>query len=158
LKNYYPIALRLEGAPALVVGGGKVAERKAASLRAAGARIRIVSPKLTGGLNRLVKKGEIDWTARGVRQADIAGASIIISATDDEAVNRSVSRWARERGIPVNVVDAPALSAFISPAVFRKAGSIITVYTDGKDPVLSRDLKNFIRKRWDDFLYYRNRP
>jgi len=156
LRKYHPVALRLTGELALVVGGGKVAERKARSLRAAGARIRVVSPSATAGLKRLFKGGRIKWTARAVKARDLAGASIVISATDDEAVNKSVSTWARKRRIPVNVVDAPALSTFISPAVFRKDRSIITVYTDGKDPVLSRDLKNFIRKNWDAFISYRN--
>ena len=59
--------------------------------------------------------------------------------------------------LKVNVVDNPSLSSFISPAVFRAGGAVVAVYTHGRDPVLSRDIKNFLKEQWDVFLSYRNR-
>lgn len=155
--SYYPIALRLKGRRVLIVGGGKVAERKVKKLLEIGARVRIVSPCLTVGLRKLLKDKKINWLNRAARSLDARGMDIVIAATEESAVNRDVSRWAKERGALVNVVDQPSLSSFISPAILRRRKAIIAVYTDGKDPVLSRDLKNFLKEHWDEFMSYRHR-
>ncbi len=156
-KAYYPIALNLRGKLALVAGGGIVAERKVKALIDSGARVHVISPRLTVLLKKLANKGEVRLTKRPIRRADLTGAHIIIAATSDEKVNKSVSLWASKRKILVNVVDQPKLSTFISPAVFMSGKATIAVYTDGKDPVLSRDLKNFLKENWDAFLSYRGR-
>ncbi len=156
-ETYYPIALKLKGRTALVIGGGQVAERKVKSLLEFGARIRVISPDLTQSLHKLFRSGRIKWVGRAVRPLDIKGADIVIAATSKTSVNNNVNRWAKEAGILVNIVDKPALSSFISPAVFRASKAVVAIYTHGLDPVLSRDLKNFLKERWDVFLSYRNR-
>lgn len=154
---YYPIALKLKGRTALVVGGGEVAERKVKTLLQFGARVRVVSPDLTPVLRRLFKFRRVIWLNRVVRPSDVNAADIIIAATSDAAVNKKISRWARGKGILVNVVDRAKLSSFISPAILRASKAVVAVYTHGRDPGLSRDLKNFLKEHWDVFLSYRNR-
>lgn len=156
-KTHYPLAINLEGRLAVVAGGGKVAERKIKKLLEAKARIRVVSPNITPGLKRLASRSKIVWVPGFVRNGDLRFASIVIAATSDHSVNKSVSEWARQQNIWVNVVDKPDLSDFISPAIFRKQNAIVAVYTNGRDPVLSRDLKNFLKEHWDVFLSYRHR-
>ena len=155
--KYYPVGLKLRGLPALVAGGGKVAERKISFLLSAGAKIEVVSPRLTPLLKRLARSREIRWAKKDIARTDLLGKKLIIAATDDADANKAVSRWAREKKIWINVVDKPSLSDFISPAVVRFRKAVITVYTDGRDPVLSRDIKNFLKERRDDFLSYRHR-
>ncbi|MEE8360445.1 MAG: bifunctional precorrin-2 dehydrogenase/sirohydrochlorin ferrochelatase [Candidatus Omnitrophota bacterium] len=157
MKKYYPIALNLKDKHALVVGGGKIAQRKVVSLRRAGALVRVVSPEITSTLKRFCEAGDIEWIERRVRPSDVKRADMIIAATNDPEINKKVSRLARQEGILINVVDDSHLSDFISPAVFRARSGIVAVYTDGKDPVLSRDLKNFLKEKWRDFLRYRSR-
>ena len=156
-KNYYPVALNLEGKPAIVIGGGEVAQRKVKSLLKSGAKVKVVSPELTPDLLSLFKQRKIRLVLRKVRPGDLKAAHIIIAAKADQAVNKSISLWARRNKILVNVVDQPQLSGFISPAVLRRNKAIVAVYTDGLAPVLSRDLKNFLKEHWDDFLSYRRR-
>lgn len=156
-KPYYPIAIRLKNKKAIIVGGGTVAERKIIGLLEAGARVTVISPSLTEKLKALVKNRQIIWIAHPVKRDDLLKADIVIAATSDNAVNKKISGWSRRIKKPVNVVDNKILSDFISPAVFKEQKAIIAVYTDGKDPVLSRDLKNFIKERWDEFLSYRHR-
>lgn len=154
---YYPIALKLKGRAVLVIGGGQVAERKVKTLLEFGARVHVVSPDLTASLKKLFHLRKITWLGRVARASDINGADIIIAATSNETVNRKVSIWAKKHGALVNVVDKAGLSDFISPAIFGRNRAVIAVYTHGKDPVLSRDLKNFLKEKWDAFLSYRNR-
>jgi len=155
--DYYPIALNIKSRPALIAGGGKVAERKVAVLLSSGTRVKVISPDLTPALKQLAESGKIRWIDRGVRRSDIRRIDIVIAATSNNKVNRQISRWAKFQKTLINVVDNPGLSNFISPALLRKNGVIIAVYTDGKDPVLSRDLKNFLKEHWDVFLSYRRR-
>ncbi|MCF7908095.1 MAG: bifunctional precorrin-2 dehydrogenase/sirohydrochlorin ferrochelatase [Candidatus Omnitrophica bacterium] len=155
--NYLPVALKIKNKKAIVVGGGKVGQRKIEALLLAEARITLIAPKVTVELRELAKQGAIEWLERKAKESDIFGATLVISATDDSFLNEQVSNWAKVKGISVNVVDKPLLSDFISPAVLRTEKALIAVYTDGKDPVLSRDLKNYLKEKWDEFLLYRNR-
>lgn len=157
MLNYHPIALRLDKEQVVIVGGGLVAERKVSSLLEANARIRLIAPRLTAQLSNLAKARRISWQKRRVSKKDISCARLVIAATDDKRVNEKVSFWAQQKNILVNVVDQPRLSTFISPAVLRKGKAIIAVYSDAKNPVLSRDLKNFLKEHWSEFLSYRYR-
>ena len=154
---YYPIALKLKGRAALVIGGGQVAERKIKTLLKFGARVRVISPNLTISLNKLLRSRNITWMRRVVRSSDIKDYYIVIAATSDATVNKNISKWAKKRGILVNIVDRALLSSFISPAILRTPKAVVAVYTHGQDPALSRDLKNFLKENWDVFLSYRNR-
>ena len=155
--NYLPIAVKLKDRRVVVIGGGKVAERKILVLLEAGGDVRVISPKATPAIRRLAKNRDIKWIPRPVQRCDIRNAALVVSATNNRDLNKRVSRWGREFQILVNVVDDSNISDFISPALLRFKKAIIAVYTDGKDPVLSRDLKNFLKKHWDDFVSYRNK-
>ncbi len=155
--KYYPIALGINKGLGIVVGGGRVAQRKVLDLLRAGVRVKIISPILTTHLKRLEKSGRIKWVRRRVRREDLREAEIVIAATDQGEINNKVSLWTKKNSRLVNVVDNSALSNFISPAVFRKAEAIIAIYTEGRNPVLSRDLKNFLKGHWNEFLSYRSR-
>lgn len=157
LLRYYPVAVRLLNRHVVVAGGGKVAERKVKALYGCGAKVCVVSPTATPALKHLVEGGKISWARRGICRSDIEGAYLVVAATDDNDINEKVSRWAQERRIWVNVVDNASLSDYISPAVMRTRDYIVTAYTDAKDPALSRDLKNFLKEKWDVFLRYRDR-
>ena len=155
--NYLPIAVRLKKRRVVVVGGGKVAERKISSCLDAGADVYVVAPHVTSNIKRLAKKGKIKWLCRFIARSDARNARLIIAATDNKEVNGYVRKWGKEFQVPVNVVDKPAISDFISPALLRFKKALIAVYTDGRDPVLSRDLKNYLKENWDGFVSYRNR-
>ena len=154
--NYLPIAIRLKDKRVVIVGAGKVSERKIFNFLEVGAKVYVIAPEATPEIKRLARKGKIIWFPRQVMRSDLRSASLIISATNDKEVNRYVSKVAREFQAPVNVVDNPVLSDFISPALARFKKALIAVYTDSKDPVLSRDLKNYLKENWDGFVSYRS--
>nr|MBU1328687.1 bifunctional precorrin-2 dehydrogenase/sirohydrochlorin ferrochelatase [Candidatus Omnitrophota bacterium] len=156
-REYYPIAIKLKNKITVVVGGGKVAERKVDSLLEAGSKVRLISPDATPGLNQLSESGRIEWLRKRFSSRDLDSADLIVASTSDSAINKRVRAWAKKRKILINVVDQASLSDFISPAVLRAGKTIVTVYTNGKDPKFSRDLKNFLKENWDVFLSYRRR-
>ena len=154
---YYTLAMNIRNQPVVVIGGGKVAEYKVTKLMPSCPNIIIISPDVTVGLRRLVSQGKLTWRSRNVRKTDLKNAFIAIAATSDKDVNAAVSRWAKEYRVLINVVDNPKLSDFISPATFHLSKTTVAVHTNGDDPVLSRDLKNFLKRNWDAFLSFRNR-
>nr|AFI78467.1 siroheme synthase [uncultured bacterium ws138B4] len=146
--DYLPVFLKIKDRPCLVVGGGKVAARKIRLLVRAGACITLVSPVLCDEVAAVVKRGTVKHLERGFQDDDLAGVILVIAATDDAAVNRSVSELARRQGIPVNVVDNPALCSFIMPSIIDRSPLQVAVSTGGKSPVLAR----LLRARLESFI------
>ena len=146
--DYLPIFMKIEQRPCLVVGGGKVAARKVALLRRAGARIRIVSPQLCGELHDLLARGLITHEAREFQDNDLDDCVLVIAATDNKTVNRRVSELATIQRIPVNVADSPKLCSFIVPSIINRSPVQIAVSTGGSSPVLAR----LLRARLESFV------
>jgi len=140
--DYLPIFLKVEDRPCLVVGGGKVAARKVALLKRAGASITTVSPALCDELRVLLEQGAITHVARDFQGEDLDDCVLVIAATDDEAVNHAVSELANAQRIPVNVVDSPDLCSFIMPSIIDRSPVQIAVSTGGASPVLARLLRS----------------
>jgi siroheme synthase-like protein len=138
---YYPVFLELKGRPCLVVGGGQVAARKVEGLLAAGARVTVVSPSLDPDLAKLTAERRIRHVERPYQRMDMKGYALVIAATDDGAANERVAGEARQSGIPVNVVDEPALCDFILPSVVRRGDVVLAISTGGLSPALARWLR-----------------
>lgn len=141
--GYYPVYINLRGRCCLVVGGGSVAVRKAKALRAAGASVRVVAPMLD---ERLRLDGELDLQERPFRTTDLHGVTLVIVATDDAVLNRTVARDARDLGILVNVADCPALCSFILPATLSRGPVQVSVSTAGTSPALARKLRDLVER------------
>lgn len=126
---HFPMFIELEDRPCLVVGGGKVAARKAAALASFGAKVTTVAPEVSG---------------RGFAESDIEGMALVVAATDDREVNRRVADLCKAKGIPVNAVDDPSNCTFIFPAVFRKGPITAAVSSGGACPVAAKLVRDRI--------------
>ena len=73
--------------------------------------------------------------------SDVAGKRLVYAATGDRQQDAAVSHAAQVRGIPVNVVDAPELSTFITPAIVDRDPVTVAIGTEGAAPVLAREIK-----------------
>ena len=136
--EFLPLFHNLRGARVLVVGGGEIALRKSRLLADAGAVLRVVAPQIGAELHELIDSSGGEELLRGYSEADLDGCVLIIAATDDEPLNAQVSADARQRGVPVNVVDAPALCSVIFPAIVDRSPLVIAVSSGGDAPVLAR--------------------
>jgi uroporphyrin-III C-methyltransferase/precorrin-2 dehydrogenase/sirohydrochlorin ferrochelatase len=126
--RYYPIFLDLAGQLCIVLGDGKFAVDKAAALREAGADVRVIS-------------------SRNYRPGALAGARLVVDASEDEEINRLSWEEAEAAGILINVVDRPAQCRFIAPAVVRRDPLLIAISTSGESPFLASMLRARI-ERW----------
>jgi precorrin-2 dehydrogenase / sirohydrochlorin ferrochelatase len=128
----YPIVLEGAGISALVVGGGRVAERKIRSLLDAGARIHVVAPLVTAEIESLATQSDALRVTRSTYSRNhIKGVTLVIAATDDPEVNATIASEARAAGLLVNVADRPELGDFITPAVHRSGEVVLAVSAGG---------------------------
>ena len=134
--QFLPLFHKLQDRPVLVIGGGEVALRKARLLSDAGAVLRVVAPEIRSELQELAGPGGI--FLRGYASSDLQGVALVIAATDDVPLNAQISAEAQALGIPVNVVDAPALCSVIFPAIVDRSPLIVAVSSGGDAPVLAR--------------------
>lgn len=145
--KYYPICLRIEGRRCLVVGGGKVAERKARGLIDSGAMVVVISPELTPGLEGLRAEGAISWEPRGYRAEDAAGFFLVMAATDDPVVQDQIQADASRLNVLLNVADVPEKCNFILPALVKRGALMVAISTSGKSPALAKRLRRELEER-----------
>ncbi|WP_374375124.1 NAD(P)-dependent oxidoreductase [Dongia sp.] len=136
----FPLFVRLENRPVLLVGGGEMAAAKLRLLRAADAAVTLLAPDLTPDLAVLLDD-KVTWIARDFMPADLAGHSLVFSAIEDEAKDAAVSAAARAAGILVNVVDRPEHSDLIMPAIVDRGEIVVAISTNGASPVLAQRVR-----------------
>lgn len=140
-KSYYPIYLDLRGKRCIIVGGGRVAERKCLSLMKNGADVTIISPYITKRLEDYKRKGKITHLSRSYRKGDIRSAFLVIAATDSQEINKKIYSEAIAKNILLNVVDNPELCNFIVPSVFERGDLKIAISTGGSSPALAKRIR-----------------
>ena len=141
----YPIALVLDGKSCLVVGGGEIADGKLDALHRSGAIVTVVSPRVRPRIAALAAEGRLAWHARPYRESDLAGMSLVIAATDDNALNARVVTDARARGILAQAVDYIPYCDFFAVATVRRGELQLGISTNGRSPAFAR----WLRERLD---------
>ncbi|MDA8234005.1 MAG: bifunctional precorrin-2 dehydrogenase/sirohydrochlorin ferrochelatase [Clostridia bacterium] len=141
MTQFYPINLRIENQNCLIVGGGKVAERKVLSLLDCGAIVRVISQQVTEVMDSMAGEGRLELLLRSYEAGDADGFFLVICATDDENINQQVAQECQERNILVNVVDDPIKCNFFVPSVLQRGSLSISISTEGKSPLLARKIR-----------------
>jgi uroporphyrin-III C-methyltransferase / precorrin-2 dehydrogenase / sirohydrochlorin ferrochelatase len=136
--DYLPVFLQLRAARAVIVGGGRIAARKAELLLRTGAQLTVVAPLLGEELRSRAAAGELTHLADRFVPEHLDGAALAIAATGLAEVNTAVAAAARARAVPVNVVDDASLSTFIFPAIIDRSPVVVAVGSAGQAPVLAR--------------------
>jgi precorrin-2 dehydrogenase/sirohydrochlorin ferrochelatase len=143
--NYYPAFLNLKGKKVVVVGGGKVAERKVLTLLRAGAVVTVISPLLTKRLQKAKEAGHMSHLSRAYRKGDLKDSFMVIAATDTPEVNTSVA--ADAPGL-LNVVDVPSECNFIAPSVVERGPLVFAISTGGTSPAFAKAVRREIEKSY----------
>jgi uroporphyrin-III C-methyltransferase/precorrin-2 dehydrogenase/sirohydrochlorin ferrochelatase len=141
--RYFPIFVDLEGRDVLIVGGGEKALQKLRLLAKTSANLKIVAPEVsediaTPGVPNLTIK------LHSFVESDLDGAALVFAASDDPVLDARVATAAQARGLSVNVVDGPAESSFIMPAIVDRDPIVVAIGTEGAAPILAREIKSKI--------------
>lgn len=136
--DYLPIFFKLNEIKCLIVGGGDIAKRKAATLLKAGGIVTVIAPDICDDLKNST---ELQCKLKSFEPSDLEGFNLVVSATSDQELNKTVSIAAKARNILVNVVDSPDLCNFIFPSIVDRSPVITAISSGGASPVLSRLLR-----------------
>ena len=140
--DIFPISLKLQQQPCLIVGGGHIAYRKAVLLHKAGALIHVIAPDIDANLLQLVEESQGQYIqALYPAQIQLNDYRLVIAATDDYAVNTQVFEDCEALKILVNSVDDPPHCRFMVPAIVDRSPLVISVASNGTSPVLSRQIR-----------------
>ena len=146
--GYYPIFVEMQGRRVTLVGGGKVAHEKIGKLVDAGASVTVIAPELIPPVRAFIDDGHARLIEREYRPGDVQGCELVMVATDDGAVNRTVALEARAAGIWVNAADDVTNCDFILPSLARRGNIAIATSTSGASPAMAR----WLRERMEEFL------
>lgn len=144
-----PLVLDGSAVEALVVGGGTVATRKVAALRAGNASVRVRAPRVSDELIRRAASDDRILIERdGYDPSAIGTALVVVAATDDRALNARVADDARAARRLVLVADDPEAGNCVMPAVHR-ADSLLVTVTSGGVPGASKRIRDRLAARFD---------
>jgi siroheme synthase-like protein len=145
----FPLFLRLEGRPVLVVGAGPVGLEKARALAAAGARVHLVAPDATAERARAASAGS--FASRPFAPDDVDDVWLVVAAANPE-VNRAVRAAADDRRVFVVAVDDVASCSAIGAATFERGGITVALSSDGRAPALVALLRRALEALLPDEL------
>lgn len=135
----FPLFVDLHGKRAVVVGGGAVACRRVGVLLDFGADVTVVAPELREHFK------QVTWKKRTYAPGDLNRAFLVVTATDDRAVNRAVGEEAGRLGIPVSVADCREECTFYFPAVCLGENVAAGLVSEGGDHALAARAARAVR-------------
>lgn len=145
--SLFPIFLKLEGRPVLLVGAGPVAEGKIGGLLSAGAIVTVVAPAATPAIEKLADAGTIVWHRRPFAPHDLDGMRLVVAAVPRDVAGQ-IYQDANRRGILVNSVDDPGNCDFYYPAVVTRGDLQIAISTAGHSPALAQRIRIELEQRF----------
>ena len=175
--THFPMFIESTGKKVLVIGGGKVAERRILTLKEFGFEITVISETLTETLTALSAEGSFLYRrgrcfveepdsrrqTRGTDGAEPDGpddiwielwpADLLLACTDDRSLNRQIGEFGRRRGIPVNVCDAREESTFWFPAIALNDELTMGLVGSGKSHGTVRKAAAALRKIIEERSY-----
>ncbi|MBZ8172624.1 NAD(P)-binding protein [Staphylococcus cohnii] len=157
--SYIPLVVDISQKQIVVIGGGKIAERRVNVLKTYTKQIQIISPTLTNSLEHLVDKQVIQWRNKTFESSDVQDADLIIAATNDTDVNQSILQAKPDRALINMAGQALAGDVFI-PSILRRGKLMISVSTQGASPKLTSQILAELQQHFNsaygdyvDFLY-----
>jgi len=140
--DIFPISLKLQQQPCLIVGGGRIAYRKAVLLAKAGAVIDVIAPEIENDLVEIVRASQGQYVqAPFSPDIPLRDYRLVIAATNDKATNVQVFEACEAEKILVNSVDDLPHCRFMVPAIIDRSPLVVSIATNGKSPVLSRQIR-----------------
>lgn len=157
--SFVPLMIDMTDRQVVIVGGGKIAERRVHALIDSGADLKIISPTLSESLFSLWRTGWVDWEKRPFKKNDIGHAFLIIAATSDSKVNDYI-KYIISNDSLLNMTSEAAEGNVIFPGTMKRGRLTISVSTGGASPLLTSKILKNLESEYDtryeiyiDFLH-----
>ena len=152
MKFGFQINLDVKDRPCLVVGGGDEATEKTNRLLETGARVTVISPKLSDELKVLAASAKILHRGRRFKASDVEGGIWLVLNTvrTDEVLSRDLYELAKQKGFLLCSTDQPEYSTFTLPALVQRGPLRIAISTSGVSPALAKRLREDLEPLFDE--------
>ncbi len=154
-----PLMIDISKKYIVVVGGGRVAERRIKTLMTYSKDIHVISPTVTEHLQQLIEYSDIKWSEKTFEVKDVEYADLIVVATNDDATNQRVLQSKPSHAM-INMASEAMAGDVIFPSIFQRGKLTISISTNGASPGLTAQLLEEFNQRFDrdyetyvDFLY-----
>ncbi|MEG2246605.1 MAG: bifunctional precorrin-2 dehydrogenase/sirohydrochlorin ferrochelatase [Peptostreptococcaceae bacterium] len=144
----YPIMVDLKEKNITIIGGGKIAYRKAKNFINFGYKVNVVSLEFIDEFESI--KDKVNFIIDEYDEKYIKDSFVVVAATNNKEINEKIGIFCREKDKLVNVVDNTELSNFIVPSCVKRGDLIIGVSTSGKSPSLAAKIKRDLELAYDD--------
>ena len=149
-KPYFPLFIDISQKSIVVVGGGRIAERRVKTLLQFAEDIQVISPKLTEELRCLAESRRIEWIQKRYMPGQLAGAFFVLAATDDAACNEQIVTDCRKLRILVNTSHRKELCDFYFPAVVVRKNVVAGITASGDSHAQARDARIQVEKALEE--------
>lgn len=140
-----PMMVDVEERTAVIIGGGRVAFKRAKLLVDHGAYVTIISPHIIEELDQLHRCFQITWKNKKFDPADLKGAFVVVIATNNHKENERIAAAANE--VPLlNRADGGDGGNLHFPGYVSRGKLTVAVSTGGASPMLASRIK----KRLED--------
>lgn len=144
----YPINLNIDKMKITIIGGGKVAYRKATNFLNFDKKVIVVSKEFIEEFEEIKEKIEMIYDKYDEKY--IEDSFIVIAATNDKKINHEIGVYCNQKGKLVNVVDDKELSNFTVPSYVKRGELLLSVSTGGNSPSLSVKIKRELEEKYDE--------
>jgi len=144
---YYPMMIDLKDREITIIGGGKVAYRKATHFLSFEGHITVISPSFIADFENI--KTQIHLIKDTYKEEHLQKSTIIVAATDDKSLNTQIGTYCKGHGLLCNVVSNQELSSFIVPSFIKRGELVISVSTGGNSPALASKIKRELEEQYD---------
>lgn len=147
-NNLYPVFLKLENIPVLIVGAGNVGYEKLSFMLKSSpdARVTILAEEISGEVKTLAAESDVSIIKGSFSTSSVNGYKLVIAATSDTEVNRSIYEAATAANILVNVADTPELCDFYLGSIVTKGDLKIAISTNGQSPTMAKRLRQVLEE------------
>jgi len=145
----YPVFFKMDQFSTLIVGGGDVALEKLGFLlkSSVNAKVVLVSIEIDASIVALARTHEnVELIQRQFHVRYLEDKQLVIVATDNSSLNKSIWREAKKRNILVNVADTPPLCDFYLGGIVTKGDLKVAISTNGKSPTFAKRLRELLEE------------
>jgi uroporphyrin-III C-methyltransferase/precorrin-2 dehydrogenase/sirohydrochlorin ferrochelatase len=137
-----PFFFDLRGRRFVIVGAGRVAERRTRALLPSGAELIVVAPLGTDTFREWALEGSVEWRQRAFEPADLDGATFALIAVNSPAVAAAARDAARARAVLVCDAGDGTKCDYQFPAIAEHGDIRVAVSTSGKSPALAAAVRD----------------
>jgi len=149
MNTLFPIYIKLDKLNLLIIGGGNVGLEKLEAVlsNSPEANITLVAPLVKDEIGELAKKhSKLEILKRKFEWDDLNNIDILICATDNKDLHKTIYQIAKRRQILINVADTPELCDFYLSSVVKKGELKIAISTNGKSPTFAKRMKEYLNE------------